>query len=75
MMQIIGESVLATGLGRTVPVGTGVPAGAKHSRPASHAPRDYREFVDANHTSYQSYKILFLFAITFENRYKTALFV
>jgi hypothetical protein len=50
---------LRLGLGRAVPVGTGIPRSA----------RDYREFVDADHMSYPSYQILFLFAITFENRY------
>ncbi|MGO9120529.1 MAG: hypothetical protein ACLQPD_23305 [Desulfomonilaceae bacterium] len=34
MMQIVGKCVRATGTAPAVPVGAGVPAGAKHDRPA-----------------------------------------
>ena len=53
-----------------VPVGAGVPAGAKHNRPAPEAGR-YQNCVGAGHIQ-DAYRgqILFLFEIIFENPYR-----
>jgi len=47
MMRIVGKCVRATGTALAVPVGAGVPAGAKHDRPARR-PVTTGNFVDAD---------------------------
>ncbi len=58
-------------LGRALPLGTGVPAGAKHDRPASRVLRGTTLIsVGADPTQgARPHQILFHFAITFENAY------